>query len=146
MCISDGVRRCGVGKSVGIFGCGAFGPVAPLATAGNSHLLAVLGDGASSDVQSVPLKGGHDLIVAQRVLFIFFIDDFLELDSDGIPRHVFAIVGARASDEESLEWIDAARSLDPLVIDRSTDRGHMDMDRIGNLLHLQRLDRFRSLF
>ena len=45
-----------------------------------------------------------------------------------------------AAAEEPLEREDAARRLDPLVVDGPADGRDVDADLVGDLLHLQRLD------
>ena len=47
--------------------------------------------------------------------------------------------------EESLEGEDPAGGLDPLVVDRPADGRDVDVDPVGDLLHLERLDRLRAL-
>ena len=63
----------------------------------------------------------------------------------GVPGHLFAVGAHRAAAEEPLQREDAARRLNPLVVDRPAHRGDVHAHLVGDLLHLQRLDRFRAL-
>jgi len=52
-------------------------PLLALPRAGNSHLLAILGDRPPRHVQAVFLEFLHQVVIAVRVLLILFVDDFL---------------------------------------------------------------------
>ena len=83
---------------------------------------------------------GHELIVAQRMLLVFRIDNLLKLQTNSIPSDFFTVGTGGATAEESLQGENASRRLDPFFIDRTTHRGHVNADLIGNLLHFQRFD------
>ena len=121
-------------------------PVTSLTRAGDPHLAAVLGDGATGDIQPMVFELPHEFIVAVGLGFVLVVDDFLQFESDGVPGHIFAIVTLGASDEEAFEREDAARRLDPLIIHGSTDRRHVHAHFVGNLLHLERFEGLGAFF
>ncbi len=49
-------------------------------------------------------------VVRERVLLVFVVDDFLQLQPHGVPGHFFAVGADRAAAEEALEREDAARA------------------------------------
>ncbi len=58
------------------------------------------------------------VIVAERVVFVFFVDDLLQLDADDRPSDiVLAVFGLGAATEEAFQRKESARSLNPFVID-----------------------------
>ena len=62
-----------------------------------------------------------------------------------VPGDFLAVGAGGAADEEPLEREDAARRLNPLVVDRPADRRDVDADLVGDLLHLERLDVVRAV-
>ena len=49
------------------------------------------------------LEFADQVVVAQRVGLVFAVDQFLQLDPDGVPGHIVPVVAAGATDEEPLE-------------------------------------------
>src|SRR6185437_15294296 len=84
----------------------------------------------------------YEFVVAERILLVLVVDDLLQLQTDGVPGDFIAVGAGRAAAEESLEWEDASRGLNPFIVNSSADGRHVDADLVGNLLHLQRLDEF----
>ena len=101
-------------------------PIAALSRTGYVHRLAVLGHGAAGHLDPVRGQFGNQLLVTERMLFIFAVDDLLELQPNGVPRNLRSIGADRAAAEEPLQRKDATRRLDPFVVDGPTDRGHVD--------------------
>ncbi len=79
------------------------------------------------------------------VALVLLVDQFLKLQPDRVPGDIFAIFCLRAADEESFERQDPTRRLNPLVVHGAADCGHMHANLVGDLLHLQWLDRFGAL-
>ena len=79
------------------------------------------------------------------MLLVFVIDDFLQLQAHRVPGHFLAVGADGAAAEEPLQRKDAARRLDPLVVHRPADGGHVHAHLVGDLLHLQRLDELGPL-
>ena len=97
---------------------------------------------APGDGQAVLGEFLDEFVVAMRMMLVFVIDDFLQLDSHGIPGDLFAAGADGAADEESFEREDAARGLHPFIVDGPADGRDMHAHLVGDLLHLQRLDEF----
>src|SRR5207249_9461912 len=116
----------------------------PLAGRGDVELLAVLRDRSAGEVVAEFFHLIDERIVAERVVLVFLVDDLLQLDADDRPRDVvLAVLGLGAAAKKAFEREQAARRLNPFVVDRSRHGRHMDAHRIGDLLHLQRNNELR---
>ena len=92
--------------------CGGLGTgeseFSPEGCSRHSHLVAVFGDGASSDVESTADEDLGDGAVAEGIGFVLLIDDFLDgVDHLG-SEHLFSFRIALGAHEESAERIDGS--------------------------------------
>ncbi len=106
----------------------------------NIHRFAILGNRAASDGQAVLGELRNELIVTERIVLVFGVDHFLQLDAHCIPGDLFAVGRDRATAKEPSQRKDATRGLNPFVVDRSAHGGDVNSDLVGDLLHLERLD------
>ena len=89
------------------------------------------------------------IILAVVAILIFLLgvgalrvyDDINTLDSESVTDDVFAIFGLGSTDKEPFQRQDPAWRLDPFVVDGTAHCGHVHANLVGDLLHLQRLDR-----
>src|SRR5215218_2869968 len=95
----------------------ALRPISPTARAGDVHRLAVLGDRAAGDRDAGFAKLFDDGVIGQRRFLVLDVDDFLQLNADAVPGDFLAVGSRGAAHEESLEREDAARRLNPFVVD-----------------------------
>jgi hypothetical protein len=122
-------------------GCGSH---LPLTARGNPERLAILRHRPASDLEALRLELLGDGLVGEGILLVLGVDDLLHPLLHGHrglhPRGPF-----RRPREELLEGEDAPVRLDPLVRDGATDRGDVDAEVVGDLLHLERLQVLRSV-
>lgn len=105
---------------------------------------AVFGDGAAGDGQAVLVEFFDEFFVAEGVLLVFVVDDFLQLGFDGIPTDAFAVGGFGAAAEELSQGEDAHRRLHVLAGDGSGDGADVDAEDVGDLYHGQGFEMERS--
>ena len=117
-----------------------FGPIPALATAWDSHFLSVLRNGSTRNTQALFLQFVHQIVIAHRVGFVFFVDDFLKLDANRLVGDIFPVGALSAENKEPSQRQDSAWRLNPFVVNRSGYRRYVNAYLVGNLLHLERLD------
>src|SRR5437868_2292781 len=111
----------------------------------NTELVAVLGDGAAGDLDSALAEDVDDGLIGERVLWIFFLDELLQLRLDPTRRDVLPIRSREAGGEEELQRENAPRCLDELLVGDAAHRRFVHVDDFGDFAKRQRLEVLDSL-
>src|SRR5579862_239038 len=100
----------------------------------------ILGDRAPGDGYAARAQDFDDLLVAQRVLGVLFLDQVFDRALDARVAHRLAPRGLVAGREEILHLEDSLRRGDVLAGDGAADRRLMHADDLGDLHHRHRLE------
>src|SRR5687768_13981612 len=114
----------------------------PLVRRGDLQLLAVLGDGAPRQLETLTLQNLDDLRIAQRLPRIVLFDDLADPLLDGHRRHRFAIRAGDAAVEEVLHLEHALRRVHVLVRHHAADRRLVHADVVGDIAQYERTQVF----
>ena len=102
---------------------------------GDVQIFAVLGDGATGDLNSLPLEQGSELVVGEGVARVFFFNQLADFALENYERGVgsFGSIGSLGEEESQFDY--ALRGVGIFVGDGAADRRWMNADLFRDLFN-----------